>query len=160
MTGEQEIVADCLRAVRSLVSSARETLALVGEVPRDLDAFAALTPMKRMATTASLKQFEQLEGALHGLFRGILRVLGVRLKGLYALDIGYRMEELDIIDDAQRWLAIVQLRNELVHDYPDAEAVRLARLGAALAAFPFLLDAAQRADHVVTTRNLLKETPE
>jgi hypothetical protein len=159
VTGEQEVIDDALRSVRSLVASSRETLTLIGQVPADEGAFASLTAVERVATTAALKQFEQLEGALNGLFRGILRALGVRLKGLYPLDVGHRIEELGIVDAAGDWLAAVKLRNELVHDYPDRPAERLVRLGAAIATFPFLFDAAQRAAAVVAARGLLKDPP-
>lgn len=159
MTPEQEVVAELLEAVRTLIISSRETLALVAPLPRDEQSFEAMTSLQRMGTTAMIKQFEQLEGALHGLFRGILRCLGVRLKGLYALDIGNRMVELGAIDDAPRWVAIVKLRNDLVHDYPLVATERLDRVVDAHDAFPFLFDAAARAEHVIRERALLPELP-
>ena len=159
MTGEQDVIDDLVRSAERIVSSAKETLTLVERVPADEASFAALTPIERVATTAALKQFEQLQDVLNGLFRAVLRHLGVRLKGLYPLDIGDRMEELDIIDDPSRWLAAVKLRNELVHEYPDAPIVRLARLREAVDALPFLFDAAERAARAVARRGLLKDKP-
>lgn len=159
MTPEQEIVADQLEAIAAVVRSARETLPIVGDMPADDAEFAAMSPMRRMAATAMLKQFEQLEGLLSGLFRAILRVLGVRLKGLYPLDIGNRMAELDILDNPDRWIAIVKLRNELVHEYPLGTSERYDRFLAAHDAFPFLFDATERAARVVAERRLLESRP-
>lgn len=159
MSPEQEIIADLLRAARALTISARDSLEIMGEMPHDDASFAEMTVMQRVATTAMLKDFEQLEGTLSGLFRSILRALGVRLKGLYPLDIANRMAELNVLDDPKRWAAIVKLRNELVHEYPIGSGDRYHRFVAAHAAFPFLFDAAARAEQVVRERGLLDEQP-
>ena len=156
MTPEQEIIADQLDAITAVVRSARTTLPMIGSMPVDDPSFAAMTPMQEMAATAMLKQFEQLEGLLSGLFRAILRTLGVRLKGLYPLDIGNRMVELDIFDDADRWVAIVKLRNELVHEYPLGSSDRYDRFAAAYESFPFLFNAAERAERVSRERRLVE----
>lgn len=155
MTPEQEVLADLLAAATAITASAREAMPLAGEPPADHVAFAAMTPMQRVATTALLKQFEQLEGALSGLFRAILRSLGVRLKGLYPLDIANRMAELDILDRPEDWLMVVKLRNELVHEYPLGSSERYHRFVDALIALPFLFDAAERAARVARARGLL-----
>jgi hypothetical protein len=155
VTPEQEIVADQLDAIAAVVRSARETLPLIGTMPADDAAFASLTPLQRIASTAMLKEFEQIEGLLSGLFRAILRTLGIRLKGLYPLDIANRMAELDILDEPDRWVAIVKLRNELVHEYPLGSSDRYDRFIAAFDAFPFLFDAAERAHRVVAARHIL-----
>ena len=159
MTPEQEIITDLLESVRALVLSARETLTLAEPTPRDADAFAAMPPLQRLATTAMIKQFEQLEGALHGLFRAMLRLLGVRLKGLYALDIANLMAELDVLDIPSRWVDMVKLRNDLVHDYPLHATDRWDRVVETRAAFPFLFDAAERAERVIRTRAMIPESP-
>lgn len=159
MTPEQEVIADLLQGVRALVLSSRETLTAVEPAPRDADAFTSMTPLQRMATTAMIKQFEQLEGALHGLFRAMLRSLGVRLKGLYALDIANRMAELDVLDIPLRWVEIVKLRNDLAHDYPIHATERWDRVVETHAAFPFLFDAAARAERVIQARAMIPELP-
>lgn len=156
MTPEQEVVADQLEAITAVVRSARHTLPLVGAMPVDDAAFAAMTPIQQIAATAMLKQFEQIEGLLSGLFRAILRTLGVRLKGLYPLDVANRMAELGILDDPGGWVAVVKLRNELVHEYPLGTSERYDRFVAAFDAFPFLFDAAERAHHLVAVRRLLE----
>ncbi|WP_174286777.1 hypothetical protein [Sphingomonas bacterium] len=156
MTPEQDVLADQLAAIAAVTTSARQTLPLIGAMPLDDEAFAAMTPIQNMAATAMLKQFEQLEGLLSGLFRAVLRLLGVRLKGLYAQDIGNRMAELAILDDATRWVAIVKLRNELVHEYPLGSSDRYDRFATAHDAFPFLFDAAERAAQVIADRRLLE----
>ena len=118
-----------------------------------------MTTTQRIAATAMLKQFEQLEGLLSALFRAILRVLGVRLKGLYPLDVANRMAELDVLDDPDRWIGIVKLRNALVHEYPLGSSDRYDRFADAFDALPFLLDSVERASRVVAERRLLEAKP-
>lgn len=155
MTPEQEIVADQLEAIARVVRSALETLPIIGTMPSNDVEFDAMTALQRMAATAMLKEFEQLEGLLSGLFRAILRTLGVRLKGLYPLDIANRMAELGVLSDPERWVAIVKLRNELVHEYPLGSSDRYDRFSGAFDALPFLFEAAERAQRAVTDRGLL-----
>ncbi len=157
MTPEQEIIADLLGAAVSIRSAAMDALSLIDTMPADEAAFDAMTPMARVATTAMLKSFEQLEDTTNGLFRAILRTLGVRLKGLYPLDVANRMEELDVLDDPARWVAIVKLRNELVHEYPGEAALRFTRMIDAHASLPFLFDALTRAERLIRARHLLEE---
>ncbi len=159
MTPEQEVVADQLKATALVVRSARATVPMIGAMPGNDAEFEAMTPLQRMAATAMLKEFEQLEGLLSGLFRAILRTLGVRLKGLYPLDVANRMAELQILDEPKRWLAVVKLPNELVHEYPLGSSDRYDRFFGAFDALPFLFDAAERAERVVAERRLLDVNP-
>lgn len=158
MTPEQEILTDLIEQVRALRESMPPTLAMIGDLPRDVDTFDAIPVTARIGTTAMLKQFEQLEDALASTFRSVLKALGQRLKGLYPLDIGNRMVDLDVLDDGHAWLEIVKLRNHLVHEYSLDADQRLLRMTQAYDAIPLLLDAAVRVDRLIADRKLL-ETP-
>lgn len=156
MTPEQEVLEDLLLATRALIRSVVETQPLMGQPPSSEQAFEAMTSVQRVASTALLKEFEQLQGTLHSLFRAMLRMLGIRLKGLYPLDIGNHMVELGVIDEPERWVTIVKLRNELVHEYPLGSTERFERVVAALTSIPFLTDAAARAERVIADRHMLE----
>lgn len=156
MTLKQGIFADLLVQARFLRTFVNEALMLIDELPRDEDAFVAMAPSGRVATTALPKSFEQLGDTLNGLFRAILRILGIRLKGLFPLDIAHRMEKLNVIDDPDQFVAIVKLRNELVHEHPSEAALRFDRMRNAHRAFPYLFDAAARADQMVRDQRLLE----
>jgi len=159
VTPEQEIIEDLLKQVSAVRASMPETLAMIGTLPTDVAAFDALPVLARVGTTAMLKQFEQLEDCLASLFRAVLKTMGQRLKGLYPLDIGHRMVEFRVLDDAHAWLAAVKLRNQLVHEYSLAADERLARLSQAYHTLPLLIDAAVRIDRFIVERKLL-EHPE
>lgn len=157
MRPEQEVLTDLLDAAGMIVRSAREATPLAGPPPEDDTAFAAMTPVQRIATTALLKQFEQLEGTLSSLFRAVLRTLGVRLKGLYPQDIANKMAELGVLDEPGRWVEIVKLRNDLVHEHPLGSSERYDRFVDALRSLPFLFDAADRAGRIIVQRGLIKD---
>lgn len=155
MTPEQEIVADLMEAANAVARSARETLQTAGDPPLNDAQFEAMSPLQRLATTALLKQFEQLEGLLNSLFRAILRTMGVRLKGLYPRDIANRMADLGVLDDADRWFGVVKLRNELVHEHPLGSSERYDRFAQALKSLPFLFSVADRTEQIIDARELL-----
>lgn len=157
MTPEQEIIVDLLEQAKAVQASMPDTIGMIGELPKDVETFLDMPVPVRIGTTAMLKQFEQLEGSLASLFRAVLKAMGQRLKGLFPLDIGNKMVELDVIDDAHAWLNVVKLRNNLVHEYSlDADG-RLERLSEAYHAIPLLIDATVRIDKLIAERKLLEQ---
>ena len=138
MTPEAEILDDLLRQACRSRDGFIEAQNLLGALPLDLAAFNAMNAVARVASTAMIKDFEHLQEAMARLFRAVLRVLGASTKGLYPLDIGLRMVELRLLPDAERWVQMVKLRNELVHEYPNDPEHRLDRMTRVVAAFPEL----------------------
>jgi hypothetical protein len=118
-----EIICD---RVQSLNIALDEDMRLLGTVPNDLTV-------------------EQLEDQLMRLFRTILQARAVDTKDLYARDVANRMASLRIIDSADDWMAVVKLRNRLVHDYPLTSEARFAKLVEAVRATDTLRAASQRA---------------
>lgn len=152
MTPEREALTDLIAALAVLADSARSDRALLGEAPADLSAFKMMSPLQQALCRSVLKCFEQLEDALARTVRTILKMLGYRLKGLSPLDIANLAANVDLVEDEKSWFEIVNLRNELVHEYPDDEAMRFERLSKVLAALPFLFDAIERVERAVQSR--------
>ncbi len=142
---EDDILAVICDRVQSLITALDEDMRLLGTVPADLTAFNAMTEHGRVGSRALLKTVEQLEDQLMRLFRTILQARAVNTKDLYARDVANRMEALRIIDSADDWMAVVKLRNRLVHDYPLTREARFAKLAEAAKATEILRAAAQRA---------------
>jgi uncharacterized protein YutE (UPF0331/DUF86 family) len=157
VTPEQEIIEDLLAQANRVRDSLPATLSMISTFPDTVEAFEAMPATARIGTTAMLKQFEQLEDSLAGLFRAVLRTMGQRLKGLYPLDIGNKMIELDVLDDSEAWLAVVKLRNQLVHEYSLVAAERFERLSQAYHALPLLIDALARIEKCIAERQLLED---
>ncbi len=142
---DRQIIADIVGRVRDLLVSLDAGARAVRPLPADGDRLSALPPLEKLIASGYLKTVEQLEDQLARLFRTILVVNDVDLTGMFARDIADRMDQLGIVDDVERWSALVRLRNQLVHDYPLTSASRLARLAEADAAVPFIAATAERA---------------
>ena len=155
MTPEQDVPVKLLGQFDASLRRIVDAEALLGVFPADIATFEASGPAQRVAAAALLKSFEQLQDGLARVSRTMLRSLGVNLKGLCPLDIAHRMVELDALDDAPRWLVVVKLRNELVHEYPASAESRFEGLRKAHHALAFLSNAAQRALDVIEARGLL-----
>lgn len=130
----------------------QEDLVALGEPPNTLDAFESMLPPARTASRALLKGFEQYADTVQRAIRTQLRATGFRLKGLTPVDLANKAEELEQIADAQRFIRLVELRNELTHEYPDDPATRFARFSQAVSSLPFLDDAAARVERFAATR--------
>lgn len=155
MTAEQEILSDLLAQLDASASGIADSLQLIGAFPTTVAEFEAMSTLQRVVSTGLLKQIEQLEDGLMRTFRTILKTLGVSLKGFYPIDIANHMIELDVIDDAAAWVAVVKLRNELVHEYPFRPADRFDRLFRAHDAIPLLRDATRRVGSLIQSKGLL-----
>ena len=158
MTDEdRQIIADIVTRIRDLLVSLDAGTRAVHPLPNDAEQLEALPPLQKLVASGYLKTVEQLEDQLARLFRTILVVNDVDLTGLFARDIADMMDKLEIVDDADRWSALVKLRNKLVHDYPLTGASRLARLIEADAAAPFIKVTAERALAYLQRRGWLEK---
>lgn len=152
MTPEQEVLTDLLNQLERIGRGAAEDRSVLGAVPTTVEEFVAMPPIARIASKALLKSFEQYVDTIQRTVRTLLRATGYRLKGLTPLDVANKAEELDQVSDARTFLALIKLRNELAHEYPDDAETRFGRFTQAVAGLPFLNDAADRVRRFATTR--------
>ncbi len=145
MAPEDDILDAICDRVRSLDVALDEDMRLLGTVPVDLAAFGTMNEHSRVGARALLKTVEQLEDQLMRLFRTILQARDVDTKDMYARDIANRMESLGIVENVDGWMAIVKLRNRLVHDYPLIAEARFSKLVEAVRATGTLRDVTTRA---------------
>jgi hypothetical protein len=142
---ESDILPIIRERIRSLLVALDEDSALLGSAPSDVAAFETMGRSSRVGSRALLKTVEQLEDQMMRLFRTILRLRDVDTKDLYARDVTNRMEALEIVADTESWMAVVKLRNRLVHDYPLTSEARFTKLTEAVAAADLLRATAERA---------------
>lgn len=152
MTPERDILVDLLDQLDRIARGASIDRAMLGEPPTTPEAFEAMTPAAQSFSRALLKSIEQYVDTLQRTIRVQLREAGFRLKGMTPLDVANMAEELDQIADARAFRKVIELRNELTHEYPDDAATRFARFTRAVEALPFLDDAASRVRRFATTR--------
>lgn len=141
---ETELLDALMTRLAALHRSAEIDLALIGELPLEVEAFERLSDARQSASRAFLRSFEQIEDQTARVFRLLPRFFEVDSAGWFSRDHADFMERLGVLNDAADWSAVVKLRNELVHDYPVDAAVRLERLRSAVGRLPFLRDIRQR----------------
>ncbi len=64
-------------------------------------------------------RFGKLQDVTGSLLRVMLIILGEDIENAPFIDVLNRTEKLGIIDDAQEWIMLRELRNILTHEYSD-----------------------------------------
>ncbi|MFM9979214.1 MAG: hypothetical protein ACKVOP_14360 [Sphingomonadaceae bacterium] len=108
------------------------------------------------ATDAFVQRFQQvLEHITHRLFPAIYRseTVGDRPPGLRALLI--YLHEAGLIAEPRDWERRIELRNQLVHEYPIEEEDRVAAIAAMLVESRLMIDAFGATLDYVSKRQLL-----
>ncbi len=62
------------------------------------------------------------------LFKQLLEVLEEDISGLPFIDILFKMEKLNLIDNAKDWIALRQTRNTVSHEYPFYKEIQIEEL--------------------------------
>jgi hypothetical protein len=62
------------------------------------------------------------------LFKQLLEVLEEDISGLPFIDIVFKMEKLNLIDNAKDWIALRQTRNTVSHEYPFYKEIQIEEL--------------------------------
>jgi hypothetical protein len=57
-------------------------------------------------------------------FKEFLKAIGEYTEGMSFIDVLDKLEKLGIVDNAEDWLKIRELRNRLTHEYPEEETKR------------------------------------
>ena len=70
----------------------------------------------------SIYRFTKLQDAIgQKLFKAVLVILDEDIANKAAIDIFNRLEQLEIIENYENWKELRDLRNELAHEYEEAE---------------------------------------
>ena len=152
---EEDVISDIAARIQDLLVSLDAGVAAIRPLPEDGPALDAKLPIEKLVASGFLKTVEQLEDQLARLFRTILTANDIDIKGMFARDFADYMEQLGIVDDAAQWMAIVKMRNRLVHDYPVKSDARRARLVEAADAAPFIATTALNALAYLANKGLL-----
>ena len=98
-------------------------LVSLGDIfPVDAATYHLFSPEQIGHTDQFLYRFSQLQDTLgRKLFPLILEGLGEYDQGMAFIDMLNRLERLQIIDSAQQWLDLREIRNLVTHEYPENE---------------------------------------
>ncbi len=135
--GDGERLRSALRKLAGVETRLRRSLT---EDAAAIDRYAATyiageaTADDERAADAFLQRFEQMfEMLLRRVFPATLRLVDVADDGEGLLNTLNRLEGLGYLPDAKEWLLRRELRDRLIHEYPDDPAARAADLQAAIA---------------------------
>ena len=143
---EAALASQALRAAagcaRRLVRS-RRTLA--PRFPLSPAAIDALPPDVEDDLDAFLKRYEQLVTTIQDdLFKAVAILGGEEIRGMARREVFELMDRLGALPSAERFRAIVAIRNRIAHIYPDDPDRQTRNLNEAYAAIPDLLAAYDR----------------
>jgi len=88
-----------------------------------------LTPIELALFDQLIYRFSKLQDSMGSrLFKQILEVLEEDISGLPFIDILYKLEKLNLLDDAKDWIVLRQTRNTVSHEYPFFKEVQIEEL--------------------------------
>lgn len=95
--------------------------ALEPTIPIDKERYKRLSDSEMSFIDQLSFRFGKLQDSAGRLLRTMLQILGEDVEGLPFIDILNRAEKLGIIEDAQEWMMLRELRNILTHEYSEDE---------------------------------------
>ena len=88
-----------------------------------------ITPIELALFDQLIYRFSKLQDSMGSrFFRQLLEALEEDTSGLPFIDILYKLEKLNILDDAKEWISLRQTRNTVSHEYPFFREVQMEEL--------------------------------
>lgn len=155
MNGDQRRLSLAITVTKSaanrMACSLSEDLELLSRVEIDREATDVLR-----AADAFIQRYQQLvEHMTHRLFPAIYRCLSVGDRAPPLRALLTMMEEEGATCEAKRWAQRMELRNQLVHEYPIDPADRTSTFGAAVNEASAMLEEFEVALSYISARTLL-----
>ena len=88
-----------------------------------------ISPIELALFDQLIYRFSKLQDSMGSrLFKQLLEALEEDISGLPFIDILYKMEKLNLLDDAKDWIGLRQIRNTISHEYPFFKEVQMDEL--------------------------------
>jgi hypothetical protein len=136
----------------SRLEKAREEINSLGDLEK-LD----LTEWETLKTIDTFVfRFIKLQDYLgNKVFKEFLKAIGEYIEGMSFIDVLDKLEKLGIVDNADDWLKIRELRNRLTHEYPEEEEETKRDLKLALKYSNLLKQTLENIESYLSTRGLI-----
>lgn len=145
MSRVEDVAAGILAGAHRVIVGYRELLPfLEGVLPVLDDDLSTLPVIQRIASIALLKRFEQLQDQSARLARAVIELDLEQHRRLTVRDIANEMERRSVVEDADEWTDLNNLRNQLVHEYPVGDREQVERVNECWSAMPKLVDIHER----------------
>ena len=91
--------------------------------------YSQITDIELALFDQLIYRFSKLQDSMGTrLFKQLLEALEEDISGLPFIDILYKMEKLNLIDNAKDWITLRQTRNTVSHEYPFYKEVQIEEL--------------------------------
>jgi hypothetical protein len=91
--------------------------------------FSQISPIELALFDQLIYRFSKLQDSMGTrLFKQILEALEEDISGLPFIDILFRMEKLNLLENAKDWISLRQTRNTVSHDYPFYKEIQVEEL--------------------------------
>jgi len=91
--------------------------------------FSQTSPMDLALFDQLIYRFSKLQDSMGSrLFKQLLEALEEDIFGLPFIDILYKLEKLNLLNDAKDWIVLRQTRNTISHEYPFLKEVQIEEL--------------------------------
>jgi hypothetical protein len=88
-----------------------------------------ISPIELALFDQLIYRFSKLQDSMGSrLFKQLLEALEEDISGLPFIDILYKLEKLNLLDDAKDWISLRQTRNTVSHEYPFFKEVQMEEL--------------------------------
>ena len=90
---------------------------------------SGLSPVELAFFDQLIYRFSKLQDSMGSrLFKQLLEALEEDISGLPFIDILYKLEKLNLLDNAKEWIFLRQIRNTISHEYPFFKEVQMEEL--------------------------------
>ena len=91
--------------------------------------FGQISEMELALFDQLIYRFSKLQDSMGTrLFKQVLEALEEEISGLPFIDILYKMEKLNLLENAKDWVALRQTRNAVSHEYPFYKDIQIEEL--------------------------------
>lgn len=91
--------------------------------------FSQLAPIDMALFDQLIYRFSKLQDSMGSrLFKQLLEALEEETSGLPFIDILYKLEKLNLLDNAKEWITLRQTRNTITHEYPFFKEIQIEEL--------------------------------
>ena len=91
--------------------------------------FSQISPIELALFDQLIYRFSKLQDSMGTrLFKQMLEALEEDISGLPFIDILYKMEKLNLLENAKDWISLRQTRNTISHEYPFYKDIQIEEL--------------------------------
>lgn len=115
---EEKIILNILKECDSHKRMIEYQLSVVGDILNNREKLLDLDNESKSHIDSLIFRFSKLQDTIsQRLFRFLMEILGEDIDGMSFIDILNKLEKLEVIPSAEKWLELRKIRNLVTHEY-------------------------------------------